>query len=330
MTALLLLAAFVLIVVGALGFTNAIEWLGQRLNLGASAVGAILAAVGTALPESMIPVVALAGGSKGAEDIAIGSIIGAPFLLGTLAMILVAASSHGYKGRRSQGGDLEIDLGGLRRDLGVFLVLFPIGVLLGLGAPKGLRIAGAVVLLVGYGVYVWRTATQGGDAGDPEELRPLRFDTTPEDPPSNAQIALQLVVSLAAIIGGAELFVGEVEKVAVAVGLATLILALILAPLATELPEKINSVLWVRQGKDDLALGNVTGALTFQSAIPVAIGLVFTEWTLDRFALLASGAAVLGGIVAYFALGRGRYGLAPTIAWSILFAGFVGYAVLAS
>ena len=330
MTLLLLLAAFVLIVVGALGFTNAIEWLGQRLNLAASAVGALLAAVGTALPESMIPVVALAGSSKDAEDIAIGSIIGAPFLLATLAMILVAASSHGWRGRRSQGRGLEIDLDGLRRDLTVFLVLFPVGVLLGLGLPHGLRIAGAVVLVIGYGLYVWRTAKQSGDAANAEELRPLRFDTTPEDPPTTLQIVLQLVVSLAAIVGGAELFVGEVESVAMSLGLGTLILSLILAPLATELPEKINSVLWVRQGKDDLALGNVTGALTFQAAIPVAIGLAFTEWQLDRFALLASGAAVVGGVIAYFALGRRGFGLLPTAAWSVLFAGFVAYAVLAS
>ncbi|HZC19715.1 MAG TPA: hypothetical protein VE225_08370, partial [Rubrobacteraceae bacterium] len=42
-------------------FTNAIEMLGERLNLGQGAVGSVLAAVGTALPETMIPVVALIG-----------------------------------------------------------------------------------------------------------------------------------------------------------------------------------------------------------------------------------------------------------------------------
>src|SRR6185436_15407887 len=89
-TSLELLAAFVLIIGGAIGFTNAVEWLGQRMNLGAGAVGALLAAVGTALPESVIPIVALlGGGGQEATDIAIGAIIGAPFLLGTLAMLLV-------------------------------------------------------------------------------------------------------------------------------------------------------------------------------------------------------------------------------------------------
>ena len=73
MVALEMLAAFVLIVGGAIGFTNAVEWLGQRLNLGAGAVGALLAAVGTALPESVIPVVALLSGGGDAESVQVAS-----------------------------------------------------------------------------------------------------------------------------------------------------------------------------------------------------------------------------------------------------------------
>ncbi|HYI19681.1 MAG TPA: hypothetical protein VD836_13295, partial [Solirubrobacteraceae bacterium] len=105
MVALELLAAFVLIVGGAIGFTNAVEWLGHRLNLGHGAVGALLAAVGTALPESVIPVVALisGGGDEESVQIAIGAIIGAPFVLATLAMLVIAGSALAYRGRRDQG-----------------------------------------------------------------------------------------------------------------------------------------------------------------------------------------------------------------------------------
>ena len=85
----LLLSAVAIVVAAAL-FTNAIEILGERLNLGAGAVGSVLAAVGTALPETMIPVVALVAalftGASTAGDIGVGAILGAPFLLGTLAM----------------------------------------------------------------------------------------------------------------------------------------------------------------------------------------------------------------------------------------------------
>jgi cation:H+ antiporter len=55
----LLVGAFVLILVGAELFTNGIEWFGNRLQLAEGAVGSVLAAVGTALPETMIPIVAI-------------------------------------------------------------------------------------------------------------------------------------------------------------------------------------------------------------------------------------------------------------------------------
>jgi cation:H+ antiporter len=328
-TVLLLALAFVLIVVGALGFTNAVEWLGQRLNLGAGAVGALLAAVGTALPESLIPVVALAGGGgEEAEQIAIGSIIGAPFLLGTLAMLLVAISSLAYRGRRPEGRRLTLEPSTAQRDLRFFLVAFPIGVLLGLGTPLALRGAAAAALVAGYLVYAIVTAKRSGDAGAEEELAPLHFDTTKEDPPSAAQIGLQLLVSLAAIVGGAEIFVGEVETVATSIGVGSLVLALVLAPLATELPEKINSVLWVRSGKDELALGNITGAMSFQSAIPVAIGLLLTDWQLDHFALTAALVALVGGLLAYFAIGRRDFGAHFAMAWTGLFGAFLAVVAL--
>ena len=330
MTALELLAAFVLIVGGAVGFTNAVEWLGQRLDLGQGAVGALLAAVGTALPESVIPIVALAGGGgTEAEEIAIGAIIGAPFLLGTLAMLLVVGSAHLFKARREQGTEVAGEERATRRDLDWFLCLMPVGIVLGVaGLPGGARYAGAALLVGAYVTYAWRTIARSGDAGDEDSLDPLYFDWSRDDPPSGLQIAAQFAVSLAAIVGGAELFVGAVERIAESAGIEPLVLALVLAPLATEMPEKANSVLWVRRGKDALALGNVTGAMTFQASVPVALGLVFTPWDLSTQAVVAAIVGLAGGALARWTLPRHRIGMVPVLAWGAMFSGYVAFAAL--
>ena len=67
-------------------------------------------------------------------------------------------------------------------------------------------------------------------------------------------------------------------------GVDEVLLALVIAPIATELPEKFNSVIWVRQGKDTLAMGNITGAMVFQSTIPTVVALVFASatWVVGR------------------------------------------------
>ncbi|MGI8846290.1 MAG: sodium:calcium antiporter, partial [Thermoleophilaceae bacterium] len=284
MTALLLAVSFGLIVLGALLFTNAVEWLGQKLDLGQGAVGSLLAAVGTALPESTIPVVAVLAGAKG-EDVAIGAIIGAPFMLATVAMMLVAGSALVFRGRREGGQEIDVDREHVRRDLAFFAPSFATGLVLGQFDSKPLHFAGAAVLLAVYGAYIWRTLRAGSSTEEEEEEpKPLFFDTSKRDPPNGLQTGTQLIVALAMIIVGAELFVEELTKVAEAVGVASLVLALIIAPLATELPEKLNSVIWMRQDKDRLAVGNITGAMAFQGTVPVALGLTITEWQLDRYA----------------------------------------------
>ena len=103
-----------------------------------------------------------------------------------------------------------------------------------------------------------------------------------------------------------------------------------MAPLATELPEKANSFFWVREGKDSLALGNITGAMVLQSTIPVAFGLAFTTWELDTFAVLSAALGLAGGSVAYWALHlQGRFSLPAILAWGALYAVFPLYVALA-
>src|SRR3954454_14004579 len=98
-----LVASFMVILAGALLFTNAVEWLGHRLGIGEGTVGSLLAAVGTAMPETLIAIVALLSVNEGSEDIAIGAIVGAPFLLATLAMGLVGLFAYLSRDNREQG-----------------------------------------------------------------------------------------------------------------------------------------------------------------------------------------------------------------------------------
>ena len=324
--ALLLALSFGVILAGALLFTSAVEWAGYRLGLGEGATGSVLAAVGTAMPETLIPIVAIIGGAAGSEDVAIGAIIGAPFLLATIAMALVGISALIYRGRRPHGIELQADAEVLERDLVFFGVFFAAGLILGLGVPDAIQIPFAVAFVLAYGVYVQRTLRHGGTVQASETLHPLLLDWTPGDRPGGGVIALQFAVGLAAMVGGAHLFVEELISVAEDLGTEPLVLSLILAPLATELPEKANSFFWVRQGKDSLALGNITGAMVFQSTIPIAFGLAFAEWDLDDYAVVSAGLGLAGGAVAYWALRlRGRFEPLPIALWAGLFGAFLVY-----
>ncbi|MGH3005084.1 MAG: sodium:calcium antiporter [Gaiellaceae bacterium] len=324
MTGVLLVASFAVLLAGALLFTNAIEWLGHQLGIAQGAVGSLLAAVATALPESLIPIVAIISPTEGTIDVAIGAIIGAPFMLATIAMALVGISALLYRNRRAAGTGLDVHFPTLQRDLTFFLVFFAAALGLGLGAPRWLQIAAAVVFVLAYGTYVRWTLRSGGAIQEEETLRPLIMDSSRQDAPRTTTVVVQLVVALGAIIGGAHLFVHELLEAAESLGAEPLVLALILAPLATELPEKANSFFWIRDGKDTLALGNITGAMVFQSTLPVSLGLAFTDWSLTGFSVLAGCLGLAGGAVAIWALHvRRRFSALPIAVWAALFTAFV-------
>jgi cation:H+ antiporter len=321
----LLVLSFAIILAGALLFTNAVEWIGHKLDLGEGAVGSLLAAVGTALPETLIAIVALVGATK-SEDVAIGAIVGAPFLLGTLAMGLVGLTAYIYRSRRPQDITLEAHVPTLDRDLFFFMVFFGLSLALGFGAPEAVRVPAGIVFFGAYVVYVAFTLRGGGETQAEETLNPLIMERRSghRENPSMGVAVLQVLVGLGAMVGGAHLFVEELVHFAEEIGIEAIVLSLILAPLATELPEKVNSFFWVREGKDSLALGNITGAMVFQSTIPVGIGLIFTDWELSGNAAISMVLGLVGGLIAFWALRlRDRFELPAIIAWLALYAAFI-------
>lgn len=289
-----LLAGLLTILIGAELFTNAVEWLGNRLGLSEGAVGNLLAAVGTALPESIVPLVAFLSGNKEAMHIGIGAILGAPFMLGTLAMFVTGFAAWLCKGRRTGRTILHVDHASTARDLRYFMAMY----LTAIGAaflPGNCRFAAVVILLLGYLRYAWVTVHSGRSI-DEEEIHPLFFSKKRQ--PACFLIILQLLLGLGAIVGGAEYFVKGIGHAAQLYGIHPLVLSMIIAPIATELPEKFNSVIWVAHGKDRLAIGNVTGAMVFQSTIIPAMGILLSDWTFNTAAGVCSTLLLLtvGGL----------------------------------
>jgi cation:H+ antiporter len=199
----------------------------------------------------------------------------------------------------------------LSRDLVFFLIVYGLAVLSSFLPPelRWTRYLVALGLLGFYVFYVRLTLADEGRVGD--DLMPLHFARRHPRPRMHI-ITFQVLLGLFGIVGGAKLFVMYVEHLSFLLGVPPLTLALIVAPIATELPEKFNSVLWVRRGKDTLAMGNITGAMVFQSAIPTTVGLLLTSWALDSQALLSATIAMASAAVILLVM-RLRGGLTARI-----------------
>ena len=313
MDLLTLVVAFVIILAGAELFTNSIEWFGRKLELAEGAVGSVLAAVGTALPETMIPIIAiLFATGEASHAVGVGAILGAPFMLATLAMFVTAIAVLVVARRRPTGDDMLVDTHVLSHDIRYFVIAYALAI----GAaflplePVWLKWIVAVVLI---GIYAWYV--KGHFEADPDvdaaDLAPLRFHRLDrrahrQDPavPRLRVVNVQVLVALGLILIGAIFFVDGVSHLSTTLGIDPALLALVIAPIATELPEKFNSVIWVRAGKDTLAMGNITGAMVFQSTIPTVVALIFASstWqvTQDSWIAFASAGIAFLAVAAIF------------------------------
>jgi cation:H+ antiporter len=303
---LVLAIAFLVILAGAELFTNGIEWFGRKLELGQGAVGSVLAAVGTALPETMIPIIAIGFGGGGADTdaVGIGAILGAPFMLSTLAMFVTGAGVIAWRKRRYTDTRMVVNTTVLVHDMRFFVIAYAIAIASAFLPPElGFLKVGVAVVLIGIYAFYVKGHFDADDLEEGEDLAPLRFHRIDRrghrlDPhePRMWIVSAQVIAALACIIGGAYLFVGAVNSLATTLGVSEILLALVIAPIATELPEKFNSLIWVRQGKDTLAMGNITGAMVFQSAIPVVVALLLApdKWHIQAdnwIAFLSAGMA---------------------------------------
>jgi len=306
--AILILSLGIVLVAAEL-FVNGIEWLGKKCNLSEGAVGSVLAAVGTALPETLIPIIAIVfGHGQEGHEIGIGAILGAPLMLATLAMFVTGFAVIVFKRVRTHGSRVIADFRTMSRDLGFFIVVYSLAVLTGF-IPTSFRVIKIVIaclLVLGYIWYVDTLIRQGRNENTADdELPPCYFAY--KNPAPTLYIILQVLVALGLIILGANLFVGSVKAIAAIYSVPAFILALIIAPVATELPEKFNSVIWISREKDTLALGNITGAMVFQSSLIPAIGIFLTDWQLTASAFIPALLALLSAGLIYFELKRKMY-----------------------
>jgi cation:H+ antiporter len=228
-------------------------------------------------------------------------------MLSTLSVFLMSVAVLKKRGPK---GHLTPERTGLKRDLDFFLMAFSLS-FVALFIPHGeswVRAAMAFVMVMIYFVYVMLTLKASSklvadghatEAGAPMWLSRIGL------PQNMPVILIQLALGIALLVVGAKGFINCVEEAAPILGISALLLSLMIVPVATELPEKVNSILWIRRHKDTLAFGNITGAMVFQGTLLPAIGVALTPWAPQKEVLSGIVITLLAAIWLRFRLRSG-------------------------
>jgi cation:H+ antiporter len=318
LTLALLIGSAVVIYLSCEYFVNGVEWAGHRLGIGETATGTILAAFGTALPESIVTLVATAFGKSDAQrELGVGAALGGPLALSTIAYGVVGLALIANRRRLARAGNnpcVEVDGRRLSNDQLWFLAIFVVKIALGLVVFAWKPWLG-IAFLAAYGVYIW-TELRGEAEDDEGEREPLKLRPRVEEP-AFVWALVQTGLALVVIFMASRMFVAQLDTLGPLLGLSPQLTALLLSPIATELPETMNALIWVRQGKERLALANISGAMMIQATVPTAFGLFFTPWLLGRELQIGAVVTTLSVTVLYLMFRRGAVGVRQlaSVAW---------------
>lgn len=326
-TVLILAGSMVLIFVAAVGFVNAIEYLGYRLHLGSSFVGAILSPLFTSLPEMTIFLIAVfAHGGEAGQEIGLGTLFGQPFMASSLSYGLVGiAVIIGYFAKKRSTTTLAVD-----KTLAIpyifITILFPLTIVPSVLGISFARHIFGVVFLGAFITYIYlmyrRRAAELLDSSEEAYLYKAghKIMASPA-----AWAIIQLVLAVVLLYIGSTHMVNSVEILSGNLGINPLGLALIVVPAATAIPETITALIWGYRGKDTMSIGSLVGEKILYSTFYPALGLFVTSWALDIHAYSSVVATtVISLILLYFILKQ-------KIPWWALCLGlvfFVAYAVL--
>ena len=251
---LLLIIGFFVLIKGADIFVDSASSLARNFKLSTMLIGLTIVAFGTSAPEFAISVSSILTKNP---DMVLGNVIGSN-ILNILLILGVAALIHPL-GVRNNTIKKELPIVLL---LTMLLIVLITDSLFGVGTNAFTRQDGVIILLF-FTVFVYYLIS----------MMRRKFDDDEDNKPKySISISIVLtIVSIVAIIVGSQLVVINASDIAEIIGVSQRMISLTIVALGTSLPELVTSVMAVKKGEYDIAIGNVVGSNIFNIGIVLAL-----------------------------------------------------------
>ena len=279
----LLIIGFTLLVKGADAFVDGCSSLAKAFGIPSLIIGLTIVAFGTSAPELAVSLVAA---FKGNSAISVGNVVGSNIC--NMLLVLGGASLFGklyYKKKV------------VERDYFYLLISYFALLIISFGTFNQKSEAGIInrvdglLLLCFLGVYVYSLIMDTKKEIKKQEKTKERI---------TFKKILFIIIGLIAIIGGGELVVNSATTIAKIIGLSDSVIALTIVAVGTSLPELVTSVVAVKKGESDLAIGNVIGSNIFNIFLILGLSATVNSLTIsfssliDMLVMLGAGLLVYG------------------------------------
>ena len=297
---ILVVVGVALVLWGADRLTDGATALAQRMNVPQIVIGLTVVAMGTSMPEFFVSMVSAI---KGTPDLAVGNVVGSN-IFNTMFIVGISAAV----------APMAISRSAVRRGIPFAVVATLMLSVMCMDGNISRTDAGILfALFIVFMVYTLRLARKG--AVDVEEKK--------KEDLSVVMSSVFIIVGLACLIGGSNLFVNGASAIAKALNVSDAVIGLTVVAMGTSLPELATSVVAARKGRSAMAMGNVIGSNVFNILMILGVTGMITPMQIEGITMTDMG-VMLVGMVLVWMFSYTKYKVAR---WEgfVLAAMFVGY-----
>ncbi|GAA0714663.1 calcium/sodium antiporter [Paraclostridium ghonii] len=273
MSFLILIVGFALLIKGADVFVEGASSIAKRFNIPPMLIGLTIVAMGTSAPEAAVSV---SSSLAGQNDMSIANVIGSNFFN---ILIVLGVSAIIAK--------LPVEKNTIKKDTPFLLFISALLVVLGINLNLS-RFDGLILLIlfVFFLVSMIKSNLGQKDCDISTSESAIAIEVTESEAISLPKTLVICLIGIVGIVWGGDLVVDSATKIATAFGMSTNLVGLTIVAMGTSLPEFVTSVIAVRKGETEIAIGNVIGSNIFNILLVLGLAAIINPMTISIFALI--------------------------------------------
>ena len=271
MSFLILIVGFFLLIKGADLFVDGAASIARRFHVPAMVIGLTIVAMGTSAPEAAVSITSSLAGQN---DMSVANVVGSNFfnILVVLGVSAIIAK-------------LPVQENTIKKDAPFLLIVSVLLLLFGLNLNIS-RIEGLILLAVFtyFLIDTIKSAKKGSRENSKEAATTMDMEVTEES--SIPKTILLSIIGIVGIVLGGDMVVDSATNIATSFGMSANLVGLTIVAVGTSLPEFVTSVVAIKKGETEIAIGNVIGSNIFNILLVLGLAAAISPITISTFALI--------------------------------------------
>ncbi len=285
MSFLLLIIGFFFLIKGANLFVEGSSSIAKKFNVPSMVIGLTIVAMGTSAPEAAVSITSSLAGQN---DMSVANVVGSNFFN---ILVVLGVSSIIAK--------LPVQKGTIKKDAPFLLLVSALLLLFGLNLNIS-RIEGLILLAVFiyFLIDTVKSAKKSSQETDKEAATTMDVEVTKES--SIPKTILLSIIGVVGIVLGGDMVVNSATEIATSFGMSANLVGLTIVAIGTSLPEFVTSVVAIKKGETEIAIGNIIGSNIFNILFVLGLATTISPITISMFAFIDIIFMVATTVLLYF------------------------------